>query len=160
MYFKRKIILFTFTLVVANAGQALPRYDADDVKKFKETNECVSCNLTNTRFWDDHRKANLQHANISGAGFHGDNTKSNYSNANCIKTHFSDGSEAKFNSAILIDADFSGNFTNADFTNANLRGANLANTNLFGATLSDKQLKEASTVCNAILPDGSKGICK
>ncbi len=159
MHLNRKVILLALTLSITHLAQAAIRYDQEEAKKFNETNQCVGCNLSNGYF-SDHRKANLEHANLSGASFSGDNTKSDYTNVNGIQATFSNGSEAKFNNAVLIDARFGGNFTYADFTDANLQGADLANVNLFGAKITDQQLQQARTVCNAILPDGLKGSCK
>jgi uncharacterized protein YjbI with pentapeptide repeats len=158
MSLNRKVILLALTLTITNLAHATTRYDQNDQKKFIETNQCIGCNLSNDIF-ANHPKANLDHANISSTYFYGDNSKSNYSNTNGIRAFFSSGSNAKFNNAILIDAKFDGNFTNADFTGANLQGANFTSANLFGAKISEQQLKQASSVCNAILPDGVKGDC-
>lgn len=160
MQLSRKLILLTFTLMIAGLAQAAAvHYDANEFKRFNETNECVGCNLSNGSF-SDHRKANLQHANLSGTFFSGDNTRSNYSYANGTQSAFTNGSEAKFNHAVLIDTRFFGNFTYADFTNANVQGANFADANLYGAKITDQQLKQAKSVCAAILPDGLKGTCR
>jgi uncharacterized protein YjbI with pentapeptide repeats len=58
---------------------------------------------------------------------------------------------AKFQHANLEGANFSG----AVLSHADLSGANLLNSNI-----TPEQLKQAKTICEAILPDGSFGPCR
>lgn len=76
------------------------------------------------------------------------------------KTRLYYGSGAKFIHSALVNANFSyANLTDADFSNADIRGINFSGANLYGAKLTIEQLRTASSICNAILPDGSKGKC-
>ncbi len=156
---KIKLICFSALFIISSTCYAKPNYDANDLKKFQESNACRSCNLSNAYIYGDHRHADLVDANISDASFQGDNTMADFTNVIGTKAYISNGSDAKINNAILIDAQFSGNFTNADFSNAVLRGASFSHTNLYGAKITSQQLSDARSVCDAILPDGTKGKC-
>ncbi len=159
MNVKLMLICFSVVFMISTVGYAKPNYDASDLKKFQETNACRNCNLSNASVYGDHRHADLVGANISDASFHGDNTMADFSNVVGTKAYISDGSEAKFINAVLIDASFDGNFTNADFSNAVVRGASFSHTNLYGAKISAQQLMDVRSICDAILPDGTKGKC-
>lgn len=74
---------------------------------------------------------------------------------NHVDLSYSNFSGAKLNSANLIDD----NLTNADFTGASVIGANFTNSILYQAKISAQQLATALSVCDAILPDGSRGKC-
>lgn len=47
----------------------------------------------------------------------------------------------------------------ADLTDALLSHADLTQANLFGALVTDDQLANTASICNAVLPDGSIGYC-
>ncbi|MFZ9036420.1 MAG: pentapeptide repeat-containing protein, partial [Francisellaceae bacterium] len=108
---------------------------------------------------------NLEGANISGAIINmANNTGSNFSGVIATKTQFfhqiaSTYSHVDFSNAILIESDFSyANLTEARFDGANVRDANFSNANLYGAT--GINFAVVKSVCDAIMPDGSKGVCK
>ena len=90
------------------------------------------------------------------------NTLSNYSGAVATKVSFHHQlgtySQANFTNAILVEADFAyANLTNAKFEGANVRDTDFSNANLYGAT--GINFAEVKSVCDAIMPDGSKGKC-
>jgi uncharacterized protein YjbI with pentapeptide repeats len=68
--------------------------------------------------------------------------------------------------AVLQSADLTyaklqhANLEGANLTAATLSHADLSYANLLNAKITADQLKTVSSVCNAILPDGSLGICK
>ncbi|MGA2655557.1 MAG: pentapeptide repeat-containing protein [Gammaproteobacteria bacterium] len=51
------------------------------------------------------------------------------------------------------------NLQYADLSNALLNHANLSDANLLGAMVTDEQLANTASICNAVLPDGSIGYC-
>jgi len=77
---------------------------------------------------------------------------------------YTDFTRVKFKNALFInayirEANFSeAQLMNADFTNASLIKVNFTDANLRDAKLTTEQLQD-SIVCNAILPDGSRGAC-
>lgn len=137
-------------------------YDHADLKKFEETNSCMNCNLADIPIYSrDHQHANLEGTNFSKSVLYGDYTRANFMRTVAINSDFEGTfSEVKFNNAILINARFvSINLTGSDFTNANVSGANFSGALLYGAKITEDQLATAKSVCNAILPGGSKGKC-
>lgn len=130
---------------------------------------------------------NFSDINGSNSHFDTDVENANFSNATLVAARFGspmgandDATNANFEHAILIDADFSNgnapganfedaNLTNANFATANLYAANFTGTNVSGvnfyqanlrnAIISAQQLATASSVCDAILPNGSIGKC-
>jgi uncharacterized protein YjbI with pentapeptide repeats len=149
------VFFLSFSTCFAHAN-----YDTDDEKKFDKTNSCSNCNLSNASIYGSHQHAYLEGANISNASLQGDYTRADFSNVLGVKAYLHDASEAKFINGVFIEARFNGNFTNADFTNANLHGADMSNTNLYGARISTQQLIDVKSLCDAILPDGRKGMCR
>jgi len=110
----------------------------------------VNASINNANFTE----AKLNGINLSSASLGGTNfTKADLSNANLR------GANLEYTD--LTDANLKG----ADFTKdtklsaAKLRRANLTDANLKGVNLSNTDLTDAN-FCNAIMPDGSKGICK
>lgn len=155
------LFMLFFFWCLPNA-HALVKYNPSDMKRFTETNNCPGCNLSGAYTWVDvnHQGANLINANVSDAYFLGDYTQTDFTNIDGTDVHIYHASEAKFINAILIQGNFSGgNFTSADFTYANVKDANFSHANLYGAKISWEQLATARSVCEAILPDGSKGSC-
>ena len=136
-------------------------YDPDDLKKFKETNNCVGCNLSGAILSDGRQRANLEGANMSGSFVHSDYSGANMKGINGSRLEcMGNFSQVSFNNAVLIEAKFVGtNLTGADFTGANVRGASFRNANLYGSKITQEQLNSAASICDAILPDGSKGSC-
>ena len=93
-------------------------------------------------------KTQRQGSNFSGVFAVG----MNYANA--------DLSYSTFTNANLSGAQLnSDNFTSVNFTGANVSGANFTSAILYKAKISKSQLASAGTLCDAILPDGSKGKC-
>ncbi len=110
----------------------------------------VNASINNANFTE----AKLNGINLSGASLGSTNfTKADLSNANLRGANLE---YANLTEAILKGADFTkdtklsaAKLRRADLTGANLKGVNLSNTDLTDANF-----------CNAIMPDGSKGICK
>lgn len=90
-------------------------------------------------------------------------SRANLTNAILSNTSFRGLRVTTFSQAIIINATFSNsNLSGADFSYANLTGtsfvgADLGLANLFGAKGLD--LTGVKSVCDAILPDGTKGKC-
>jgi uncharacterized protein YjbI with pentapeptide repeats len=84
-------------------------------------------------------RASLYHVNWSDANLYGARLRG-----------------ANLSYASLIGADLQ----YANLTDALLSHADLTNANLLGALVSDEQLANAASICNAVLPDGSIGYCK
>ena len=136
------------------------KYSPDDLRQFKESNSCVGCNLSNISLFENHQNANLTGANVSSTDLYGDYTKANFSNINGIHLSLLNASGASFVNATLIEARFrNSNLTDTDFTNANVNSADFSYANLYGSKITQLQLLSAKTLCNAILPDGTKVIC-
>lgn len=74
--------------------------------------------------------------------------------------------QADLSNAILQSADLTfanlkrANLEGADLTYATTSHVDFSDANLMNAKISADQLKRALSVCNAILPDGSVGVCK
>lgn len=131
-------LMVCFVPVCANL-----KYNPEQTDQFNKTNQCVGCDLSNASLYGNHSQANLDKANLSGAGADNMNlSEALITNANLTKTNFANSnlSAANFTGSVLIDAD-------------------LSDTDLYQAVISTEQLAQASSVCRAILPDGSKGKC-
>lgn len=119
------------------------RFNQDDVQKFNTTNVCVSCDLSNASINGNHSQANLSGANLSNAiGSYINLSQANLQNANLTNGTFS-----------------SANFSEADFTGAAVYQADFGFANLYKAKITPEQLSQVKSLCNATLPDGSKGSC-
>jgi uncharacterized protein YjbI with pentapeptide repeats len=95
------------------------------------------------------RRAIFWHANLSEAYLN----EANFSTAFLIEANFS---KASLNKADLRWADLSGaDLSGADLRWAFLQGADLSRTNLNGANVTDEQLKQAKSLQDATMPDGS-----
>jgi uncharacterized protein YjbI with pentapeptide repeats len=128
--------------IISGASYSLD-YRPSDLETFEKTNICINCDLSNANFTGNHSQARLDNTNLSGALCYGINLSA------AILTH-----------ANLTNSKFGGsNFSGADFEGAVLFKANFAQTNLYQANISQAQLAQLSSVCDAILPDGSTGKC-
>ena len=109
-------------LLAAEAANARA-FEAEDLKKLKETGRCIKCDLFGAKL----NGANLPGVNLSGADLN---------RASLIGT---DLSGANLSGAKLTWADLSG----ADLSEANLKGANLSWANLIRANLPKADLSGA-----------------
>lgn len=137
-----------------------------DVKQFEKTGTCVNCDLSGVALRTSQPGAlNLQGSNLikSWSDFLVSNRQySNFSNVVAVQLYMSYGdfSYSKFTNADLRNAKLhDSNMTGADFTGANVTGVNFSNANLYKALISKDQLKSVSSLCNAILPDGTDAGC-
>lgn len=63
--------------------------------------------------------------------------------------------------AILNNANLdNATLTKADFREAILVGASLRFADLYRSNITLEQMQQAASICNAILPDGTKGKCQ
>ena len=132
-------ILFASKVIYA----ANLRFNQDDVQKFNTTNSCVNCDLSNAQLNGDHSQVNLTGANLSNAkGSYINLSQTILINANLSNSYFS-----------------SANFSQADFSGAAIYQADFSYANLYKAKMTLEQLSQLKSVCNATLPDGSKGLC-
>jgi hypothetical protein len=157
------IIVLTFLLMGISMA-SINVYTPDQETQFTETGVCVGCDLTSTVLStnsDVQTPYNLENSNISNSTYaNSNNTLSNFGNIVAIQTSFvgRNYSQVNFESAILIEANFrKAVLTNANFTNANVRDATFEMANLYGAIGID--FASVKSVCDAIMPDGSKGKC-
>ncbi|MEW6239525.1 MAG: pentapeptide repeat-containing protein [Chloroflexota bacterium] len=116
-------------------------------------------------------KCDLTERNYTGANFTGANlAQAIFSNSNFSEADFTNAnlagafaSDTNFLDAIFINADLTNadmrasNLINADFTGAITVGVDFSGSNMTGAIITDKQLDQAYSVKDAILPDGSIG---
>ena len=94
--------------------------------------------------------ADLTRANLKGADLY----EANLKGANLI---FTDLSHAELGEALLTGADLSfANLIKADLSYADISEADLSGANLRGADVTEEQLKEAESLKDAIMPDGTK----
>ena len=139
-----------------------------DVKKFEATGQCPSCDLSGYQMLATNAtgsmdlqgadliktfilmpiKTNRQNSNFSNVM----GTSMNYANADLSYSNFTN---AKLSHAQLE----SDNFTGVDFTGADLSTVNFTSSILYKAKISKAQLASVASLCDAILPDGSKGKC-
>ena len=127
---------WVLALVLALAATHASAFDAKQLAKFKATNSCEKCDLS---------EANLKWAKLRGANLSGANLKdANLSGADLRK--------AKLKGANLKGANLKGaNLENANLSEANLSGADLRKADLSGADLEKADLKNVLYLKNAIL---------
>lgn len=138
-------------------------YDPEDLAHFKETNECINCDLSKVAY--------LEAQNGSGAVLRGSILNRSLL-GNFRATDFTNASLIEVRQ--LRKDFFRSNFTNVNFLNARLKEATLTNTDFSGAKLTNadfsgvdftgsnvtqEQLSQAKSICNAVLPDGTLGPC-
>jgi uncharacterized protein YjbI with pentapeptide repeats len=135
-------LAFYFVLF-SSAALAKASYNPSQLEQFLQTNACPACDLSSALIYGNHSQANLDKVNLSDAG--------------ASNMHLS---EAKLTNANLTRTDFGNtNLSGADFTGSALQGARFDGANLYMAKITPQQLTEASSVCGAIMPDGSEGKC-
>lgn len=156
--------MFLCTLFFSPVVSANVHYNPTQLQQFQTTGSCPSCDLTDdylTVNYGVKAPYNLQGANLSGSTIEmANNTLSNFSSVVAIKSAFAGGyySQTNFENAVLINAGFQyTDLTYSNFTGANVTGADFSHADLYGAK--GINLSEASSVCNAIMPDGSTGAC-
>ncbi len=151
--------LFSTTLLAAS-------YSPSSLEHFRKTGQCYNptCDLTDTHitvYGYVQPPFDLEGANISGATFAiSNNTLTDFNRVTAIHTDFAghDYSQGAFVNAILINANFShADLSYTNFAGADVMGADFSYANLYGSQ--GINLSTASSLCNAILPDGSKGAC-
>ncbi len=141
-----KIIMYLGSaLLLMNVSSALAKvtYNQNQLQQFIQTNQCPGCDLSSANLTGNHSQANLDKANLS-------ETTASYMNL----------SEATLTNANMTNTDLrASNLSSANFSGSALFGANLAGANLYKATITTEQLAQATSVCGAIMPDGTKGKC-
>ena len=169
------VSIFCFShLIFAENIQYQPR----DYATFIATGKCANCDLSGTDLSEDMSKtisntgninfynnANLQGANITNTAFsvRGMNLQnSNFANALGSNSNFyyAQLDNSVFTNAILEYSNFAfANLSNVDFTGADLKGARFDNAILVKAKITQQQLSNIASFCNAVLPDGTVNKC-
>ncbi|ODN41540.1 pentapeptide repeat-containing protein [Piscirickettsia litoralis] len=159
--------LLVTPIIFAIPAQANLMYSQGDINQFKSTNKCPGCDLSSIDNFslsvgDNHSSADLSKADLTKTSFvhsicltHANLEDMNFSNGNAASSNFSyaDARNAVFVDSYLEDAVFS----YADLTGSTFINADVNNANFYGAK--GLNLKGVKNECNAILPDGSKGVC-
>ncbi|OGT39816.1 MAG: hypothetical protein A3E81_01440 [Gammaproteobacteria bacterium RIFCSPHIGHO2_12_FULL_36_30] len=160
----RKITHLFLIAIIFSSAACANTYNPTQLQQFQTTGSCPGCDLTDYNYLNVNAGVetpfDLQGANLSGTTMQTvNNTLSNFSDATGIGTAFLGCySQTNFKNAVLINAGFEyTDLTYSNFTGANVTGADFSNADLYGAK--GINLSEASSVCNAILPDGSTGAC-
>ena len=130
---RRAVMKWVLALVLALAATHASAFDAKQLAKFKATNSCEKCDLS---------EANLKWAKLRGANLSGANLKdANLSGADLRKAKLKG---ANLKGANLKGASLKGtNLENANLSEANLSGADLRKADLSGADLSGADLEKA-----------------
>jgi uncharacterized protein YjbI with pentapeptide repeats len=163
MSIKIKSVFALSVLFISAAAFSKITYNPADLDRFINTNQCPHCDLSGAAIGGNHSKALLAGANLTG--FMTDPVILSYSDlsgANLSHASLSNAnlSYASFQNAFIIQARFCGsNMEFADFTGAIINDADFSFADLYGAKITSDQLARASSICNAILPDGLKGKC-
>ncbi|WP_440993583.1 pentapeptide repeat-containing protein [Cysteiniphilum litorale] len=169
----KKIILYAAIISIAfsQIGQANLKYNPSQYSQFQNTGSCPKCDLTGiTNFYVNGNvdaPYDLEGANISESflGSMHNFSGSNFQGVTACKTKFSTNdpliwtySKSNFSNAILIESVFhNADLSYTNFNGANVRDVDFSNANLYGAT--GINFTEVKSVCDAIMPDGSKGKC-
>jgi len=161
---KRFLLPILMGFVVLLGIQQAQAFDREDLKRLKETNKCVNCDLSRTQFIGANleganlrganlvgaiiqkanlRGANLENANLQGANLYGTNLRgANLENANLQQANID---RTSLEDANLKDANLKGaSLSKADLTNAYLNGANLKGTVLYFSDLQGADLQGAN----------------
>lgn len=133
MYYKNNLFIFTdmnFKLLTAttlfiSVAATLPAfsYDKDELQEFKNTGECVDCNLSRAPIGSsysslEYKNSNLQGANLRSASLY----RSNFKNSNFS---YADFKKANLRYTDLRNANFSyTDVSGANFCDSDLRGIN------------------------------------
>lgn len=158
----KKNIAVVISLLISTTVAAKTLYNPTQLTQFQNTNKCSGCDLSNAAIYGNHSGAYLSNANLTGLVTDPcDLSQSNFSGANLSGSKINANlSYANFHNAILTNAFFyNDNLEFADFTGAFMKDMNLSGADLYGAKITPTQLADVKTVCNAILPDGSRGKC-
>jgi uncharacterized protein YjbI with pentapeptide repeats len=132
--------------------------DPEHVKRFKETNKCIKCDLSGIYLVStDNPGAILTESNLSDAHF----TGANLVRATLDKVNFS-GAEGSFNisegslaGSLFLRTTFRYcNFTFTDLEKIVYIDAKLSHCNFYGAKKAD--FSKGVEICDSIMPDGSK----
>ena len=164
---KKLLFIFTISALVAiNSAIASIQYDPSQLSTFEKTGICQNCDLSNAMIVMQYKGAvHLQKANLTKTDFGDPHSwqNSDFTDIVASSAVFANGdfSGTNFSNALLLDASFQGaDLSRTNFTNANVKQVNFADANLSQSNITATQLADAYSVCNAILPDGSKGGCK
>lgn len=169
---KIKYITCALSVVLSfGVCQANLKYVQSDYLKFRKTGSCPNCDLTQISTFDVENNVyspfDLSGADVSESflGLYGNFSGSDFQKATGCRTKFSINglktatySHSNFSNAILVEADFTNaDLSFTDFNGANVRDADFTKANLYGST--GINFAEVKSVCDAIMPDGSKGKC-
>jgi len=133
---KNHYVTMLFLLLFSTVSFA---YNIKDFNTFKETNECIACDLVGAFIiGSNHTNAKLDNSNLSRV------------DAREINLSFSSLKNVNFTGANLGFA----HLNHADLTGSDFTGAILAYANLEGAIGAD--LSKVANICGATLPDGKK----
>ncbi|MCP4473512.1 MAG: pentapeptide repeat-containing protein [Gammaproteobacteria bacterium] len=154
------LLLFISFSVFAKVG-----YKPEDVEQFNSTGQCPGCDLSGYHGLSTEAKGSmdLQGAILVRSSML--NTSRQYSDfSNVFGVDFSytyaDLSYSNFSNANFSNASlYHDNFTGSDFSGADVTNADFDDSILYKCKISQAQLDSASSICDAILPDGSKGKC-
>lgn len=137
-------------------------YSQTDLDTFLKTNQCPSCDLSGVGLSGNHSGATLTKANLTSSLVNANLSASDLTGAILSDSRWinSNLSFDNFTNAHLINVDFNGdNLEGANFTGAVIIDTDFSDSNLYEAIISPEQIASAKSVCNATLPDGSKGQC-
>lgn len=129
----KKYLLATLAASLLITSASASTYNAADLFRFEQTNECNSCDLSGAQLGYNHSGADLTYANLSRIYVNPD-TSVNLSAANLSYA----------------------NLSMANLTGTHLDGAVLTHANLFGASNADVT---NAYLCNTILPNGTVTDC-
>ncbi|MFM2310891.1 MAG: hypothetical protein RLZZ04_167 [Cyanobacteriota bacterium] len=137
--------ILTVTTLFLTLGATVPAWSAnqDELLTFKNTRQCVDCNLSGT----DISQQNLRNANVERANLY----NTNLANSDLRDANFSDSNsqKANFDGSDLRNVNFSyANVSGANFCNADVRGVNWKSVTYDESTkcLPKEALEPASTV--------------
>ncbi len=156
------ISLLFLVATIQNVSFANLKYDPNDLDQFNKTNQCIGCDLSNSTLSGNHSKAILQKSNLTSSVIFNTFSQSDFSYVNGSHGSWSSTnfSYTNFSNATLNATKFtSADLEFSDFSNAVVISADFSQADLYGAKITSDQLATAASVCNAILPDGSKGQC-
>lgn len=157
----KKISLIAIGVFLSSLGYA-STYSQSDVDTFLKTNQCPSCDLSGMGLSGNHSGAILTKSNLTNSSVSANLSASDLTDAVLSDSYWQSSNLTfdNFTNAHLINVTFSrSNLEGANFTGAVIINTDFSDTNLYNAIISPEQLASAKSVCNATLPDGSKGQC-
>lgn len=148
----RNKLFFFLGVCLVYSTQVLASYSSDDFERFKTSNSCIKCNLSELKFTGNYEASTLDESRLMYCVF----TKSNFDRSkfngayltkaetyaygtNNYMDNFATFRQASFVGAFLnyvqfSSAEFSGsNFERSNLKNADFKNSNLSNTNFSGA---------------------------